>query len=184
MGQYYKVVNLDKGEYLAPTDYGNGLKLMEHSWIKNNFMLVVEKLLATHWKKDRIVWAGDYGDEGRFLEPEMSKNFDGDPTLYYFAYLKFNALKGLEQADPDEYRYLINHTKKEFLDKKPLPDKNGWIVHPLSILTSNGNGRGGGDYFANSNQEEIYVGSWAGDSIEVANKVSDGYVEIKPNFIE
>ncbi len=64
MGQYYKPINLDKQQYVYSHDYGNGLKLMEHSWVGNGFVNVVEELIAEggDWHGDRIVWAGDYAD--------------------------------------------------------------------------------------------------------------------------
>ena len=47
MGQYYYCVLLaEDGKYirawLDPIAHNNGMKLMEHSYIKNNFMQVVE----------------------------------------------------------------------------------------------------------------------------------------------
>ena len=32
MGQYYKIVNLDKKEFLDPDVFGEGIKLMEFAW--------------------------------------------------------------------------------------------------------------------------------------------------------
>ena len=53
-------------------------------------------------------------------------------------------------------------------------DKDGWILHPLSLLTAVGNGRGGGDY--PENRVDYYmVGAWAGNTLEITDKVPDGY---------
>ena len=65
MGQYYTPIILnEKNEpvkaWHAHHD-GNGLKLMEHSWIDNNFVAVVEHELLNN--PQRLVWAGDYADE-------------------------------------------------------------------------------------------------------------------------
>lgn len=47
-----------------------------------------------------------------------------------------------------------------------------WIVNPVSLLTTIGNGRGGGDYFGeNSNK----VGSWTWNIIEITD---DDYEKI------
>ena len=64
MGQYYRPVSLDTMEHLNSHDYGCGMKLMEHSWIGNNFVEAVELLLieGARWDKHKIVWAGDYAD--------------------------------------------------------------------------------------------------------------------------
>lgn len=42
-------------------------------------------------------------------------------------------------------------------------DKEGWCINPLPLLTSIGNGQGGGDYRGDSPD----VGSWAFDKIYV-----------------
>ncbi len=70
MGQYYKPISLNKegqlvNEWVLSHDYNNGLKLMEHSWLGNDFVSVVETLLIPggKWYKKGIVWAGDYADE-------------------------------------------------------------------------------------------------------------------------
>ena len=64
MGQYYKPVFLTENNkpksYVYSHDFGSGLKLMEHSWMKNPFVRFVEKQLIDSPQK--LVWAGDYAD--------------------------------------------------------------------------------------------------------------------------
>ena len=64
MGQYWKPVSVEKREHVYSHRYGNGLKLMEHSYINNGFVKAVESLIAKGgaWYGDRIVWAGDYAE--------------------------------------------------------------------------------------------------------------------------
>ena len=55
-----------------------------------------------------------------------------------------------------------------FVDKNKVPEIQGWDgtkIHPLPLLTSEGNGMGGGD-FRGDDENEI-VGSWARDVISV-----------------
>ena len=76
MGQYYFPILLDNdGKILAWTlahEYGNGLKLTEHSYLQNNFVQAFEFLLTPdeEYHKTRVVWAGDYADN----EPESEYN--------------------------------------------------------------------------------------------------------------
>lgn len=72
MGQYYKPINLDKEEWLYSHDYDNGLKLMEHSYVRNSFVETVGILLLKDypWYKTRIIWAGDYTEQEDFPMPE------------------------------------------------------------------------------------------------------------------
>ena len=69
-----------------------------------------------------------------------------------------------------------------FVDKTKVPDNDGWAIHPLPLLTCEGNGRGGGDFYGRRGMK--LVGSWARHRISVSNKVPKGYKEIKFNLIE
>lgn len=185
MGQYYLAVNLDKKEFLSPHKYDSGAKLMEHSWFENKLVRTIENLLSLDgkWKGDRIVWAGDYMDEKIFLEGFLS--VIGDRNLYMHAHENFKEIHNQDYINEssDKFQYIINHTKNEFVDKTHVRDNDGWI-HPLSILTSSGNGRGGGDYRTNS-EDDLYVGQWAGDNISVSNEIPDStMIEILPDFFE
>ena len=79
MGQYYKVVNVDKKQYLHPHRFGDGLKLLEFGCGSEGTMTGLAVLLADgngrgggdlhaddpiigSWAGDRIVIAGDYAD--------------------------------------------------------------------------------------------------------------------------
>ena len=65
-------------------------------------------------------------------------------------------------------RYLINYDKKEFVNKTKVPkDSEGWQIHPLPLLTCEGNGRGGGDF---RGDEVKLIGRWSRDKIGVASK--------------
>jgi hypothetical protein len=53
----------------------------------------------------------------------------------------------------DQYRYLVNHDTLQYVDKR-----RGSFIHPLPLLTAEGNGRGGGDYYG---RDKHMVGRWA-----------------------
>ena len=148
--------------------YGTGLKLMEHSWRKNSLVGFIMKQI--HNKPQRIVWAGDYADN----EPGQEQNIYSlcEDTLKFKA--KSFKVKSL--------RYIVNHTKKQFVDLDALPENDDWQIHALPLLTCEGNGRGGGDYHGKGP-----VGKWARDVIESCKylkEIPEGYKEIKPNFKE
>ena len=169
MGQYYKPISLDKKEYVYSHAYNNGLKLMEHSYIGNSFMKVIENLLAKNgrWYKTRLVWAGDYADN--------EKGFD--TNLYNLV------MKEIRPTKKEYYRYIVNHSKKIYIDKRGIRKSvNGWKIHPLSLLTTEGNGRGGGDFYG----EDDRIGTWARDVISMENSVESykDYAEVDGTFIE
>ena len=167
MGQYYKPTSIDKMESLFSHDYGNMSKLMEHSYIDNDFVNIAEYMLSPEgdWYKHSFVWAGDYADE------EESGN-----NLYSDA----NEIKLKDYPEESSGRYIVNHTRKEFVDKDLVPkDEEGWSVHPLPLLTCEGNGRGGGDYSIYNE----YIGAWARDKISIEEEVPEDYGQLIPHFI-
>jgi len=168
MGQYYKPINLDSMTHVYPHDYDNGLKLMEHSWIENDFVEVVENLLAPEgkWHRCRLVWAGDYAD------PET----DTEENLFTLSTKKPSPI-----PKKSKYRYIVNHTKRLYIDKKALKEEEkGWTIHPLPLLTSEGNGRGGGDYRGTNKN----IGTWARDSISMELEPPKDYKEMAIIFTE
>jgi len=159
MGQYYMVVILaEKSDkeyirtYLDPSMYNNGMKLTEHSYINNNFMKIVENLIGPNgmFYKSRLVWAGDYADNESNSEKNLYSMCEAKSPFVYKEQLV-------------SYTYIVNHTKKVYIEKKG-------ICHPLSLLTAEGNGRGGGDYHGPAMD---MVGTWARDVISMENEVPD-----------
>jgi hypothetical protein len=177
MGQYYQIVILaekpcdDKAAdrqlpeiirlALNPNNYQHGAKIMEHSYIGNQFISLAEYMLSPlgMFYKSRLVWAGDYAD----TETATGQN------LYHMTpkpQLLFCCSKDFRSED---YRYIVNHTKREFVDKQRCIDKygddyDGLIIHPLPLLVCDGNGRGGGDYWGPGEND---CGRWARDIISM-----------------
>ncbi len=177
MGQYYKFIILDDDKkngrevillVINPHDFNEGAKLMEHSYLNTNIMNTVEFLLGSNsqFYKSRVVWAGDYADnEDSYECPEnlyrLSDNYSSF-RLYH---------------ENQKYKYIVNHTKKLYVDK--IKSTNS--IHPLPLLISEGNGLGGGDY--RSSNEEL-CGTWARNVISMENEIPDGYNELLCNFEE
>ena len=115
MGQYYHPVNIDKREYLNPHRFGDGLKLLEFGNSSSGTMTALALLLADgngrgggdlhtedesivgRWAGDRIVVAGDYADEGRFVDPDDQVAFENPVNLYQvterFTDISYDVLK-------------------------------------------------------------------------------------------
>lgn len=91
MGQYYKVVNVTKKQYLSPHAFGSGLKLKEFASDGCSVMTGLAILLANSngrgggdlisdneivgsWAGDKIVIAGDYAGPGDSCEPDAGLN--------------------------------------------------------------------------------------------------------------
>lgn len=87
MGQYYVICNIDKQEYISPSSFGDGVKLMEFASCnypgKSLSALAIlladgnnrgggdlrsENPIVGSWKFDRIVVTGDYADSGIYDE--------------------------------------------------------------------------------------------------------------------
>jgi len=177
MGQYFKPIILGEkpkdGEHetvkawMYSHSYDNGLKLIEHSYQGNNYVSTFEKELTrrgNHYKS-RVVWAGDYAEEEPGLKI-IEEGKEHDANLYSLCNDE-NEIKP-KVAKTDDYPFIVNHTKKQFVDKNKVPEIQDWEgvkIHPLPLLTSEGNGQGGGD-FRGKDDNEI-VGSWARDVISI-----------------
>lgn len=211
MGQYYRPTILRKNWKtsknpvecsLSPYDFDNGAKLMEHSYAGNNYVGAICHLLATTYYGYPFVWVGDYADHKLTTAyPESKKDEWGWEQGGVYIYgsastmAKADNMKGLSTnlhavgATEKQYAYAINFTKKEYV-KIPKYKKGECRVHPLPLLTCDGNGRGGGDYRLCTEtydySEDKRIGSWAYDKIGVTNSKSeiegmteiDGYFEI------
>lgn len=184
MGQYYKPISINKGEHLYSHEYDEGLKLMEHSYIGNDFVGAVETLIMPDgaWRGDNIIWAGDYADPVLDESGNPLMSDDGKYEMNHYSLLEETGkIKPPAAVPPKEFKYLVNHTKKEFCDKTKA-SKVGWSenlrIHPLPLLTADGNNRGGGDYRPNNEKDEALVGSWKGDVVTLDKEMPKGFNEI------
>lgn len=148
---------------------------MEHSYIGNHFVQAVEYLICPQgmFYRSRLVWAGDYVDN----EADQDKNLD---TI---ASDDVNERKASHPSNYDmsSYRYIVNHTKNQYVDKNHNLKHRGYNIHPLPLLTAEGNGHGGGDYRGNNDN---LVGTWARNVISVEQECPVGYSELVCEFSE
>lgn len=59
MGEYFNWVNVDKKEYLCPSDFGLGSKRLESVSRGNPLLAALHTLLADEWRGDHILLLGD-----------------------------------------------------------------------------------------------------------------------------
>ena len=140
-------------------------------------MNAVENLIKKggKWFGDKIVWAGDYADN----EPNKRTNL--------YSIMEREGVRVVPSVPKKEvkYNYLVNLDKKEYVVMSKIPkDDNGWMIHPLPLLTCEGNGNGGGDYF--DEDKNNIIGSWARCRVVALNKLpNDGeYKEIEFDLVE
>ena len=186
--------------YVRCYDFGSGAKLMEHSWMLNPFVRFVENQLMIQpqkivWAGDYA----DNENPDTITEKEIKKicsvkenkkywNFENltkeGVNLYslthtvgklshdeYIPKNKDEYSYTFKKVAPVNVKYLVNYDKKEFVNKGKVPkDNNGWRIHPLPLLTCEGNNRGGGDFFG---PEKDLVGRWARNKIGLVSKKAD-----------
>ena len=163
MGQYYTPIikNIEgKVKTFDSRQYNNGLKLMEHSYMGNNFVAaVLNELEIPH----QVWWLGDYAIFGDFKNKEFA--------LYSKERKRYQCSKTLRVQPTFENQewvynnfFLVNLIKREYIQLASY-DSQSWQICPFPLLTSVGNGKGGGDYYG-INQDK--VGIWAGDTILVS----------------
>lgn len=186
MGQYFKIINVDKKQQIKPGDFDNSLKLMEFSYERNTYIMALYKLLENRWKGNRVYVTGDYDDEIN----DYHKN-----TCYYDTYKSLEKEFEIESlyklADEwrrlrkksvgkidtkDLYKRIYNTETKQFIDLTKLPVEwfyEGYIdikenkcyepdivsISPLPLLITFGNGAGG-SYYSKDERKMNLVGAW------------------------
>lgn len=209
MGQYFKIVNVDKKLYISPWDMDNGAKLMEWAYRGNAMVTALLNLLSNEWKGDRVYVVGDYAEADnpeepcykaiKALEEEWGLPKKGDvESVYGYADVNFSNVSLLADREYHGLRYIYNHKTKQFVDMEKCPVEEVWYneikeeitvfkIAPLPLLIAMGNDRGGGD-FHEGNIGFEYVGSWCDSvqDIEVTKDKIEGleYEEFAPNFTE
>ena len=151
---------------------------MEHSYIGNTYVNALESLILSN--PQSVVWGGDYADNDKGYKS----------NVYMRCHDKLKVTPPSDVGSIKSANFVVNHTKKTFVDKSKTPKDNwGMRIHPLPLLTVEGNGRGGGDYFsdtldANPTENEKLIGTWARDVISVEFKAPKGYKELKFGLVE
>jgi len=201
MGQYYKPCQIENKKAIEwiyshdvqskcmgydnkPFMMGEGLKLMEHSYVRNKLMQCVEKLLIPggDWYKKPIVWAGDYAAPEEGSEDNLFSMSDEERTEGERISFKIQSPKALTLAQSSKYKFVVNHTTKQYVDKSKSPERDGYQIHPLSLLTAEGNGQGGGDF--RGRDSKGLIGSWARNIISMEKEIPTGYKELIFNLKE
>lgn len=178
MGQYYMAIILQENEDNEPEyimayleAFGSGMKLTEHSYLENPFVNTFEYQLTKEgiFYKKRVVWAGDYADNEKGSEINLYKLTEKYPDK------SLNSLN-IPVRVTNKFHYIVNHTKKQYTDKRKQR-----LFHPLPLLTTEGNGRGGGDF---RGKGDNLIGIWARDVISVETEIPDKYNELICEFKE
>ena len=205
MGQYYRYIAENSDRTIVGE--GDTLKLMESAYLNNQELSIfLENLYGNPM---RLAFVGDYARDECTPNPESLPDVLLQTRLYTACWPKDGTpeLMDLGGDMPPIHRYIINHTKKLFIDTLDYIALTGFVegkaghnsageeiltgkksygfftVHPLSILCAVGNGQGGGDYFGLNDK---IAGSWAWDFIELSDNPErfKEYKEYHPCFTE
>ncbi|MDG1949475.1 MAG: hypothetical protein P8J32_01475 [bacterium] len=201
MGQYYKPISIDAKEFVCTHDAAKslgadfcGAKLMEHSWLENKVVRAALLMLSEGgaWHKTKIVWCGDYADSrSELILQDEDSGDDFEANYYAYASEKFT------QVDPTETirgcdGYILNHDTKEYVCLQDTPpgtadwmDDEGWQIHPLPLLTCDGNGRGGGDF--GGDDPNGLIGKWAYNRISYQTRKplkAEGFTKLEFDLTE
>jgi hypothetical protein len=171
MGQNYLAVVIDESAdivaFINPWDCKGGAKMKEVARMGNSFLDALTAAISPGgaYYKTRLVLAGMYASakDAGGQQVEGSLDVHVGQNLYEKCMMKANEAKQarLEKCDKVEEpcSFIVNHTQKCFVD---LAAYRG-DYHPLPLLISEGNGRGGGDVQSGS----PFIGAWARDVISM-----------------
>ena len=113
---------------------------MEHAWWLNPFCNSFAENLYN--EEGRVCWVGDYaGEEGDF---DFNLNFAFYTPSYKEVWGETVILHSSKSTNFTlDNKFLLNHDTKEFIDlneyKEKSVDDDGWVIHPLPLLTAVGN---------------------------------------------
>jgi hypothetical protein len=190
MGQYYKPAMEINGEIKVFNRDVDGqyalAKLTENSWWLNTCVNAISGMMYKN--PVRLVWCGDYADEES--DELKSPNSTAERVLTFNDIWNIPDEKNLGLIKTDftlDNKFLVNHDTMEYMDcnkyKKLSTNSNNWVMHPVSLLTAIGNGRGGGDYYQSAiNSDKI--GLWCWDKISIEDEAPIGYTETMIIFKE
>lgn len=187
MGQYYKFMNIDKKQRCDQNQHM--LKLLEHSYIENEYCMDILSLLSNEWKGDRVLHVGDYaeGTDGtttcKIIE-QIEDDYKLEKTVYDWQ-------DKFEDIEPNKVnskiRYVYNLDKKEYIDLVKQPLQWVWVeknklhfskINSFALLIACGNEQGGGDYRL---VNRLQVGSWAGNRFVSSDSLLEEYKNFKEN---
>lgn len=213
MGQYYIPVivlgNKIKKAFYSHA-YGNGLKLMEHSYIGNNFVnAVLHEIFEGPLGAQRLVWLGDYADyfvEQSKIGIEYAPGIiNTNPDIeHILSEADFEELMKVHEADtktdtifvhnknektaqlPPAHRYVVNFDKHEYIDLAEwtkVMDKE-YPSHGWVVhpipLLCSVGNRNGGGDYRGADDEAC--GRWAYDRIGVFDELPSGLAEFAQPF--
>ena len=122
-------------------------KLMEHAWWQNTFVNAFSEFL--YKTLGRVCRVGDYATDA----DDFNFNLPAGIVRPNYKKVCGNRVTYLTCQPSDfslDNKFLINYDTRQFIDlneyKAKSKNDDGWVVHPLPLLTAIGNGRGGGDF--------------------------------------
>ncbi len=186
MGQYYKFANIDKKEKCDRNRHS--YKLMEHSYVGNNYCNDILRLLSNEWKGDRVIHVGDYAEPNdgtttdKFIT-KIVKELDINYSLYEY----IDSFEEVSPSNNDNIRYVYNLDKKEYVDLYKQPVQHFYYdsekheigackINSFALLIGCGNQQGGGDYYHINKKT---VGCWAGDKLVSSSDFLNEYENYK-----
>ena len=125
MGEYYSWVNVDKKQYIQPVNFNQGSNMFESSSVDNPLFGALSSLLANEWKRDHIIYIGDYAVIPEDTDNETLKmlltglhSYNVDTDIDGYITDVFQNVSGLfKAAEPDvrsDIELMIEHDDFEY----------------------------------------------------------------------
>lgn len=213
MGEYFAWANIDKRERLDMAAFDSGFKMVEPCWVGNGDIDAVCTLLADRWRGDTVAFLGDSSTgywpdtspealayrtkESPVLLDYAEDTYEDITCLFKqaegLAHMEFTETEILEipyegpfNLEIEHRRYVINHTKKLFYDRKATPIRcvephklgiEDPIVRfdPFPILFAKDSRLA---FYSNHENQQFEI-DWVGDFVEaVDDEPPQGYLDV------
>ena len=170
MGEYFSWINLDRKEYISPSDFEIGNKRYESVSINNALLCALRELMGSEWKGSKIIFIGDECGQFSINIPNILNDilqddkFEGNFINEYGIDIN-NPFAGMFNRKGKSYKYTINYSKgvAYCLDTtKIITSEDNVIdsIDPLPVLLGYGN--------------TMKPGEWLGDFVGVSDLLDTG----------
>lgn len=146
MSEYFFWANIDKKQFLSPSDFGCGCRLHESMHRENTPMSALYALLSMEWKGDCVLFLGDEGkmpfpsgyDVFRLINRQIQDYHQGDYHYFDFimeTYWNLSALfKDTEPELRPEFERCIDRKLRHHDDDRLIQEYQMDVEHPFEGL--------------------------------------------------
>mgnify|MGYP001112016979 CR=1 FL=1 len=135
MGEYFSWINLDRKEYISPSDFEIGNKRYESVSINNALLCALRELMGSEWKGSKIIFIGDECGQFSINIPNILNDilqddkFEGNFVDYTYENFKnvsckFEAARNMVTEEISVFMERIRRGEDDFINEYGIDINN------------------------------------------------------------